>query len=239
MKIIINADDFGMSKGCNYGILESFLSGPLTSTSIMMNMNATNHAIKLSKTYRDLPIGLHLNITVGKPLSECKGLTDEKGNFKKENLQITDNALIIEIQKELYAQYTKFIDCFEMQPNHIDSHHFIDQIPGVDKVIANIAKTANIKIRRYLKPGEYQSIFRSSQLLFTESKSNYDVLEELAQYKNSQDTIVEMVIHPAFIDNEIKELSSLIEGRLKDFELITGSALSELLEENNMELYSD
>ena len=45
MRVIINADDFGFSKGVNLGILESFENGVVTDTSLMCNMPCFDHAI--------------------------------------------------------------------------------------------------------------------------------------------------------------------------------------------------
>ena len=45
MKVIMNADDFGFSKGVNLAILEGFQHGILTSTSLMVNMPGFEHAV--------------------------------------------------------------------------------------------------------------------------------------------------------------------------------------------------
>lgn len=49
MKLIINADDFGRTRGINYGIVEAIKNGVLSSTTIMMNMPYAEHAINLAK----------------------------------------------------------------------------------------------------------------------------------------------------------------------------------------------
>ena len=49
MKLIVNADDFGRTRGINYGIVECMKNGILTSTTIMMNMPYAEHAVKLAK----------------------------------------------------------------------------------------------------------------------------------------------------------------------------------------------
>ena len=71
MKLIVNADDFGLSKAINFGIVESHLEGIVTSTSMMITMPAVKHAKSLAKNIPDLGIGLHLNISLGKPLTNC------------------------------------------------------------------------------------------------------------------------------------------------------------------------
>jgi len=41
IKLIVNADDFGLSPGVNHGIIDSYLYGIVNSTSMMMNMDWT------------------------------------------------------------------------------------------------------------------------------------------------------------------------------------------------------
>ncbi len=65
--IIINADDFGWCPERDRGILELFQKGCITSTTVLINgrnaINALQEARKLN-----LPVGLHLNLTEGKPI---------------------------------------------------------------------------------------------------------------------------------------------------------------------------
>ena len=44
-KLIINADDFGISKETNLAIKQGYESGIITSTSIITNMEAFEHAV--------------------------------------------------------------------------------------------------------------------------------------------------------------------------------------------------
>ena len=48
MKLIINADDFGYSRGINFGILDAYQFGVVRSCSIMANMPAFDHAVQLA-----------------------------------------------------------------------------------------------------------------------------------------------------------------------------------------------
>ena len=84
-KVIINADDFGLSRGVNYGIIDTHLKGIVTSATMMMNAKATKHAISLAKDTPSLKVGVHLVLTWGKPLlDDVPSLVDETGKFKKQ-----------------------------------------------------------------------------------------------------------------------------------------------------------
>ena len=67
-KIIINADDYGLSKSFNKGIEEAYLNGFLTSTSVRINgkMYSKEGMKLLKERCPDIGVGLHLNIVEGK-----------------------------------------------------------------------------------------------------------------------------------------------------------------------------
>ena len=83
MKLIMNADDFGFSRGVNLGILEAFQNGVVSSTSLMVNMPGFNHAVELMKQYPDvLNVGIHLVTSVEYALTKgLKTVADENGHF--------------------------------------------------------------------------------------------------------------------------------------------------------------
>lgn len=73
--LIVNADDFGLSKGQNYGIVEAYRNGVVTSTTALVNGEAIDHAAQLSRELPALGVGMHFVLTLGKPVSEMPGLT--------------------------------------------------------------------------------------------------------------------------------------------------------------------
>lgn len=75
--LIVNADDFGLSKGQNYGIIEACRNGVVTSTTALVNGAAIDHAAQLSRSTPELAVGMHFVLTLGEPLSAMPGLTRE------------------------------------------------------------------------------------------------------------------------------------------------------------------
>lgn len=73
--LIVNADDFGLSKGQNYGIIEACRNGVVTSTTALVNGAAIDHAAQLSRSTPELAVGMHFVLTLGEPLSAMPGLT--------------------------------------------------------------------------------------------------------------------------------------------------------------------
>lgn len=146
MKLIINADDFGLTEGVNQAIIDLANKGTLSSTTVMVNMPFANEAIKL-KEYPSFSIGLHFNLTEGKPISEpekCSSLLDADGNFYSYSTfvkKLKNGAIKQEhILEELRAQYNKLTEIIECSPSHIDSHQNIHKQWKIAKVLINFSK---------------------------------------------------------------------------------------------------
>ncbi len=81
MKLIINADDFGLSKSITDGIVDGIKNGNITSTSIMANMPYAEYAVEQAIKNKISCIGLHTTLTVGKPLIQNPRLTAREGGI--------------------------------------------------------------------------------------------------------------------------------------------------------------
>jgi predicted glycoside hydrolase/deacetylase ChbG (UPF0249 family) len=127
--LIVNADDFGLSKGQNYGIIEACKNGLVTSTTALVNGAAIGHAAQLSRCVPELAVGMHFVLTLGEPLSAMPGLTRE-GRLGKWIWQMAeeDSLPLDEIAHELECQYRRFVELFGHEPTHIDSHHHVHMI---------------------------------------------------------------------------------------------------------------
>ena len=84
-KLIINADDFGLTAGVNRAILELHGEGVLTSTTLMARAQATNQAIDSALATPSLGIGCHVVLVDGEPVlpaREIPSLVDpQTGSF--------------------------------------------------------------------------------------------------------------------------------------------------------------
>ncbi|WP_258871175.1 ChbG/HpnK family deacetylase [Virgibacillus dokdonensis] len=81
MKILINADDFGLTKGVTEGIIKAHTEGIVQSTTLMMNGKATQYAIAKAKKQPSLQVGIHLVLTWGKPLNNDLAILTNKDGF--------------------------------------------------------------------------------------------------------------------------------------------------------------
>ncbi len=149
-KIIVNADDFGLTKEISDRIIKIYKKGNLSSTSLMVNTPATDYAINLAKKNKGLGVGLHLNLTEGRSILGKSTLTNSQGFFLNK-FQINSRVLLnkikcSDIKDELEAQYN-YLNNKGLILTHIDSHQHIHMNPKIFKVIANFAKSKSLKIR--------------------------------------------------------------------------------------------
>src|SRR5512143_2034400 len=128
-QLIVNADDFGRTRGVSAGILRAHQEGIVTSTTAMMNMTGVAADLHLAQTEApQLGLGVHLNFTAGRPLLPpewCASLVDEQGHFLKQEV-ITANPDRLkpdELRAELKSQITAFKNGLNALPDHLDAHH--------------------------------------------------------------------------------------------------------------------
>ena len=128
--LIINADDLCMNDETSKAIIYSYQSGIVTSTSAFVTFpDAVVNLQRIHNEYPELPIGLHLNLTEGKPVlpaSEISTLVDKYGHFYSPDKIISRLAdmNIDEVRKELNAQINLFLSS-GVPLDHINCHHHI------------------------------------------------------------------------------------------------------------------
>src|SRR5436853_6379141 len=67
-RLIINADDFGLTAGVNRAITEAHTSGVVTSSTLMANSSAFDQAVAAAKASPKLSVGCHVMLVDGAPL---------------------------------------------------------------------------------------------------------------------------------------------------------------------------
>src|ERR1043165_8189549 len=128
-RLIVNADDFGLTSGINRAVIEGHCHGIITSTTVMVNMPGFADAARLAREHPSLGVGLHLNITQGQPLalaSQVRSLTNERGEFWQKSSATLWRALknelrVDEVAIELRAQIEKALAA-GIRLTHIDGH---------------------------------------------------------------------------------------------------------------------
>lgn len=146
-KLIVNADDFGISELTNKGIIHCFRDGILTSTTLMANGNAFDNAVRLAKAHNALGVGVHLNLTQGKPVSAAF-----EGKFSERNIYKAMFSMLNlrDVETEFRAQIEKIIKG-GIRPTHIDGHKHIHIFPGIIRIVVKLAREYGIRAIRLPK----------------------------------------------------------------------------------------
>ena len=158
LKLIINADDFGYSEKVNEAIFKSFRYGILRSASLMANGKSFDHAVEMIRSNHELDIGIHLTLVKEKPVlnsEKLHSLVNDSGHFPKHAIDFakkyfSDKISLVEVRKELTAQFEKLLDC-GIKISHIDSHQHLHILPKILDIIIEMANHYNIKYIRLPK----------------------------------------------------------------------------------------
>ncbi|MBX2884265.1 MAG: ChbG/HpnK family deacetylase [Granulosicoccus sp.] len=168
--LIVNADDFGLSRMINGGIETAHRKGILTSASLMAVGPDFDYAIEIARRNPKLGIGIHLTLVEEKPLSSSgaiASLLDESGNFhgsaKRLGLLYLRRRIdLAQVRLELQRQFEKVLDS-GLRITHVDSHQHTHLLPGVHKVVSELARTYGVScIRRTNEPLSVSSVYRHS-----------------------------------------------------------------------------
>jgi hypothetical protein len=158
-RLIVNADDYGLTPGTSRGIREAHLRGIVTATTCMMNLPGAAADIEtaLAETPR-LGLGVHLVLTANRPLSprdRVQTITDEHGYFFKQGvlIQKLDTIDAGEVKAEWRAQIEAFIAAAGRKPTHLDSHHHSSYFtPALVRAMFELTKEYDCALRLPLHP---------------------------------------------------------------------------------------
>ena len=224
IRLIINADDFGYSRAVNYGIIDAYKIGLLTSTTMMTNMPGTDHGVILADENPGLGVGVHLVLTCGRPLlKNHKTIVDGEGNFRelsfyeKMGFQID----LEEVYREWKEQIERFLS-FGLIPTHLDSHHHVNAKGDIYKVFLRLAREYGLPVRNNMNKEVYENgyEYRRTDVFVGEVEKAILVPEKLIRSLEENSTI-EIMCHPAYVDNFLLRSSSFVYPRLEELELLT------------------
>jgi hopanoid biosynthesis associated protein HpnK len=155
-RVIINADDFGLSPGVNRGILSAFREGVLTSTTMLVNLASFEDAVSLALANPDLPVGIHLSLLWGPPVSDpgaVPSLVEHDGRFPLSLTVLAQRYFLGVLQLEqVRTEFGAQIERFRgagLTPTHVDTHKHVHCLPGVLDALAQAAADQGIPCVRF------------------------------------------------------------------------------------------
>jgi chitin disaccharide deacetylase len=188
-RLIVNADDFGLTLGVNRAIVEGHQHGIVTSATMMAGARAFEDAVERTRSLAPgatpFSVGCHIVLVDGTPLSppaQSPSLLEAGGNVRfRESLgSFAIAALSGRIKPdELEAEATAQIRCIQqagIQLSHLDSHKHAHMFPSVLRPLLRAAKACGITaVRNPFGPGD--------GLPLTRVATNLKLAKRLAQMR--------------------------------------------------------
>lgn len=155
-QLIVAADDFGITKSVNEGIVRSHEEGIVTSLNFLPSGEAFDDALRLAKSIGLVEAGAHLALTETASVTEAsriQSLADAGGRFYKGHIQfllkyIAGSIDLDEVYVEWRAQLQKAIST-GIRITNLSSHEHIHMLPELLDIIIKLAKEYDIPAIRY------------------------------------------------------------------------------------------
>ncbi len=233
--LIINADDYNISKGVNRAITGCIKCGTVTSVSAFVNL-------PLADTLdARVSIGLHFNLGIGPSLSKKRSsLTDKNGNFSKSILFDRDRRTIIkedDIYEELSAQYDKFISIFGRGPSHIDTHYHIHRYKKFYVPLEKfcIGKKLPFRKRYFTSNAVFKHSPRYTYCRFSYNNP-WNKFDFIKQIKSLKEGVSEIIVHPGIPCKDLSRFSGLFEERMIEYKVLSDADVTEALKKSDIKL---
>jgi predicted glycoside hydrolase/deacetylase ChbG (UPF0249 family) len=155
IRLVVNADDFGMSPSISRGVLRAHREGIVTSTSLLGNCTDLEHARRLLAEAPGLGVGVHLALVGGGPVADPGSVPSlltaagaGAGTFYGRGAQFIaawsqrriDSA---DVEREFDAQVTR-IRAAGIKVDHLDTHHHLGFLPAVGRAVEVVAQRHGI-----------------------------------------------------------------------------------------------
>lgn len=188
--LIVNADDFGYSRGVNCGIIAAHERGIVTSTSMMVRWPGAQEAAEYARTNSTLAVGLHLDFGEW---------VYRGGQWLTRYLVVPLDEKFNRVGDELRRQLDAFISLVGRVPTHIDSHQHFHRREPLRSIVLGVAMELGVPVREFTKGVKFCGYFYGQDSRgntfpeLIESEALQAVLREV------QVGITEVCCHPAAV----------------------------------------
>jgi predicted glycoside hydrolase/deacetylase ChbG (UPF0249 family) len=253
-RLIVTADDFGLTEGVNRAIIRAHREGVVTSASLMVNGGAVASAVALARDNPTLDIGLHLNLT-NKPFALA--------------MQPGDRGIEQAIRSQIEAALKTGLTI-----SHLDGHKHVHLIPAVLNMVYRVTqeygiralRTMNAKtprltslmqrnpesrstiLKQYMFAHGARFVWRLSSQKAIPGPDNFygitetgfldlpafaDIIQDLAPGTH------EVMCHPGYVDADLRKTPTrLLEQRERELEMLTSHEARHLMEKAEVQLVS-
>lgn len=157
-RLIVNADDFGLTAGVNRAIVEAHTNGIVTSSTMMASGRAFDDAVRVAKSTPHLGVGCHIVLIDGEPVLDARKLpsitSTQSGNTRfrdgLKSFAVRSLAGRIEcgqVEAEAAAQIRK-LQAAGISVTHVDTHKHTHIFPAILKPLLRAARACGVKAMR-------------------------------------------------------------------------------------------
>ncbi|HEY0204621.1 MAG TPA: hopanoid biosynthesis-associated protein HpnK [Acetobacteraceae bacterium] len=145
-RVILSADDFGLSVGVNEAVEQAHRRGLLSTASLMVAGPAATDAVRRARAMPGLRVGLHLVVIEGPAAapSVSPGLVDAAGQFPSDQLRLGFDyfarpTIRRQLQHEIRAQYQAFA-ATGLRLDHANAHKHMHLHPTVGRMMIEVGR---------------------------------------------------------------------------------------------------
>ncbi|MEW8977111.1 MAG: ChbG/HpnK family deacetylase [Symbiobacterium sp.] len=262
-RLIVNADDYGLTAGVSRAILRAHREGVVTSTTFMVNFPWAAEMARLLEGAPGLGVGLHLNLTTGAPVlpaAAVPSLVGPEGRFQRSLVRLLRRVRPAEAEREWSAQLERFVALVGRLPTHLDTHRYLQAYPPLCRAMLAVARRYGVPAVRVLPPDFFPpdtfprwspagpvlraALARSTALIRQSGvrapdrtlAGDFDLPGLLARLGQVGEGVTELVTHPGEVDEQLRTLSSLREQREVELAALTSPRARERVERLGIEL---
>ena len=203
------------------GILLAHRHGIVTSTTVLATA-AIDRELLAAARDAGLGLGLHVNLTLGRPLSRARSLVDGDGRFVRDARRAAARATVADVEREIEAQVEHFIALVKRPPTHVDTHHHVGLLEPVREVVLAAARGLGIPVRSQSAEARARARgagLRTPDHFFGESGPDayWTPARTLRHLRHLPPGVSEFMTHPGWCDDA---LGYSRYGRQRETELI-------------------
>ena len=248
MDLIVNADDFGYTPGVTRGIIRAHREGIVTATTMMANAPDSAGAGRAARGTKTLDVGVHLVFTYGRPLlppAQVRSLLDDDAEkFRRaEDLMRRGEPKADEAIAEGRAQYATVRELIGREPSHIDTHHWVHDLPALEEAVVALAKETGAAARAH--DGRQRARFRDAGIRTADrfvreyqhtGKIGVERLLGLLEVLAEDAGTIELMCHPGEPDEALLAGSSYAEERGVELDALTDASVKDAVRRLNIDL---
>jgi chitin disaccharide deacetylase len=264
---ILCADDYGMTLGVSKAILNLAAKHRLSAVGCMTNFAKwPEYAKEILPLGTKIEIGIHLNLTLGLPLTRDQPAFMSAGVLVRRAVLGQLNGCAIE--REIKAQCAAFEDAMQRQPDFIDGHQHVHALPIVrqalmrvvnqryklkkpwlrdpsDKITSILARggaTSKALIVKGLAAG-FGKLAKAYGIETNQGFSGFSAFDPARDYAaDFERFLVSMgekhliMCHPGFVDDELRKLDPVVETRQQEYDFLLSEKFDKICERQGLGL---